>query len=169
MSYQDALNKHYILEDEMKFMGVQGDYGFHHQAKFMNACGQSTKHFNMLQLQLYTKLVLEETKELVEAMEKILAGIKEGKPIHQADVAEVLDAAGDIIVVAGGVAYSAGIDPQEILKRVWATNLAKLGPNGECIRREDGKILKPAGWEPPQFGDLAYKALNPIAAQEGAF
>lgn len=166
MSYQDALNTHFKLEDEMKFMGVQGDYCFHHQAKFMNACGQTTGNLNIQQLRLYTTLVIEETKELVAAMEKIQEGIEAGKPIHRADLAEVLDAAGDIIVVAGGVAFSAGIDPQKILSCVWATNLAKLGPNGECIRRADGKILKPAGWEPPQFTGFADSVLTPAQSTE---
>jgi predicted HAD superfamily Cof-like phosphohydrolase len=34
---------------------------------------------------------------------------------------------------------------------VQAANMAKLGPDGKpIIRPEDGKIMKPEGWEPPE-------------------
>jgi predicted HAD superfamily Cof-like phosphohydrolase len=32
------------------------------------------------------------------------------------------------------------------------SNLSKIDPiTGKVIRREDGKILKPEGWQPPDF------------------
>ncbi len=135
-------------------------YAFIHQRSFMEACGQTTKNFNLQQLGLYVGLCVEELKELTDAFSKIETGLRENKPIHRADVAEVLDAAGDLIVVAGGVAVSCGVSPEEILNRVWATNFEKVGPDGKVIRRSDGKIMKPAGWSPPSFTDLADKVLG---------
>ena len=35
---------------------------------------------------------------------------------------------------------------------VHVSNMAKLGPDGKPIYREDGKILKPEGWQPPDIG-----------------
>ena len=135
-------------------------YAFIHQRSFMEACGQTTKNFNLQQLGLYVGLCIEEANELTDAFSKIETGLRENKPIHRADVAEVLDAAGDLIVVAGGVAVSCGVTPEEILNRVWATNFEKVGPDGKVIRRSDGKIMKPAGWSPPSFTDLADKVLG---------
>ena len=135
-------------------------YSFVHQRSFMEACGQTTKNFNLQQLGLYVGLCVEELKELTDAFSKIETGLRENKPIHRADVTEVLDAAGDLIVVAGGVAVSCGVNPEEILNRVWATNFEKVGPNGKVTRRADGKIMKPAGWSPPSFTDLADKVLG---------
>lgn len=34
----------------------------------------------------------------------------------------------------------------------WRTNFAKVDPvTGRVTRREDGKILKPEGWQPPEL------------------
>ena len=99
-------------------------------------------------------------------MEKLETSMEAGQPIHRADIAEILDAGGDIMVVAGGVINSVGIHPGNVLDRVWATNLAKISPDGKVLRREDGKILKPPGWEPPIFTDLAGSVLEPKANKE---
>lgn len=150
--------------------GVQdsrvGDPSLAAQRRFMTACGQTTEVLNLQQLRLYVGLVLEETAELVEAMEKLETSMAAGQPIHRNDIAEILDAGGDIMVVAGGVINSIGIHPGNVLDRVWATNIAKISPDGEVLRREDGKILKPPGWEPPIFTDLADSVLEPKADKE---
>lgn len=163
---QDAL----VQYDAYK-KGVQeskaGDPSLASQRQFMVACGQTVNNFNLQQLRLYVGLVLEETTELVEAMEKLETGLASGRPIHRDDVAEILDAGGDIIVVAGGVINSIGIHPGKVLDRVWATNLAKISPDGKVTRRSDGKILKPPGWEPPIFTDLADSVLEPKSNLEG--
>ncbi|MBF6358173.1 hypothetical protein IU449_27120 [Nocardia higoensis] len=45
------------------------------------------------------------------------------------------------------------------LDRVWGevqrSNLAKL-VDGKALRREDGKIVKPEGWQPPNIGAILY-------------
>ena len=146
----------------------EGDTSLAAQKEFMTACGQTTEVLNLQQLRLYVGLVLEETKELVEAMQNLESGIAAGQPIHRNDIAEILDAGGDIMVVAGGVINSIGIHPGNVLDRVWATNLAKISPDGKVLRREDGKILKPPGWEPPIFTDLADSVLEPKADKEKA-
>ena len=145
-----------------------GDVSLSAQRKFMTACGQTTEVLNLQQLRLYVGLVLEETAELIEAMEKLETSMAAGQPIHRNDIAEILDAGGDIMVVAGGVINSIGIHPGNVLDRVWATNLAKISPDGKVLRREDGKILKPPGWEPPIFTDLADSVLEPKADKEKA-
>lgn len=144
----------------------QGDPSLSAQRVFMTACGQTVNNFNLQQLRLYVALVLEETAELVTAMERLENSIVANRPIHRNDIAEILDAGGDIMVVAGGVINSIGIHPGNVLDRVWATNLAKISPDGKVLRREDGKILKPPGWEPPVFTDLADSVLEPAAKGE---
>ena len=36
-------------------------------------------------------------------------------------------------------------------REVHRSNMAKVGPGGKVLRREDGKILKPEGWTPPDL------------------
>ena len=67
------------------------------------------------------------------------------------DVTEYVDGLIDAIYIAlGGLLEVA---PPNIVRRVFAevhrANMSKVGPNGEVIRRDDGKILKPEGFTPP--------------------
>lgn len=66
------------------------------------------------------------------------------------DIVEIADALADIIYIACGTAASYGIDLDEVFKEVHRSNMAKL-VDGKVIRREDGKILKPEGWTPPDI------------------
>lgn len=62
------------------------------------------------------------------------------------------DAICDAWVYMLNVAAEFGQDVSSMMKVVMASNMAKIDPvTGKCIRREeDGKIMKPAGWEPPK-------------------
>jgi predicted HAD superfamily Cof-like phosphohydrolase len=64
------------------------------------------------------------------------------------DIVEVADALADIIYIACGTAVSYGIPLDRVFAEVHRSNMAKL-VDGKPIRREDGKILKPEGWTPP--------------------
>jgi len=71
--------------------------------------------------------------------------------IFQGNLIEIADGIVDSIVVLLGTAVSYGIDIRPIWNEVHKTNMAKVGGR----RREDGKLLKPAGWTPPDVeGEL---------------
>jgi len=110
---------------------------FRDQEKFMKACDQSvtgdTAQFNM-----YVKLIDEEIRELYDA-------------ITAHDQVETVDALIDILVVTIGALHSMGADAEGAWKEVMATNFAKIEANGKVRKREDGKVLKPAFWQPPQL------------------
>ena len=112
---------------------------FRDQEKFMRACDQSVGKYNEEQYKLYINLIEEEFKELKEA---IAAG----------DVVEQLDALEDILVVTIGAIHSAGMDGEGGWKEVMSTNFAKIDKlTGKVRKREDGKVLKPVGWMPPNL------------------
>lgn len=112
---------------------------FRDQEKFMRACDQSVDRFNEEQYKLYINLIEEEFKELKEA---IAAG----------DLVEQLDALEDILVVTIGAIHSAGMDGEGGWKEVRRTNFAKIDKKtGKVRKREDGKVLKPQGWTPPDL------------------
>jgi predicted HAD superfamily Cof-like phosphohydrolase len=112
---------------------------FRDQEKFMRACDQSVGEFNVEQFNLYTKLIEEEWKELSVA-------------INNVDRVETLDALVDIIVVTIGALHSMGADVEGAWKEVMSTNFAKIDKEtGKVRKREDGKVLKPVGWEPPNL------------------
>jgi predicted HAD superfamily Cof-like phosphohydrolase len=118
---------------------------FRDQEKFMRACDQTVEGFNEAQYKLYTDLIEEEFKELKDA---IAAG----------DIVEQLDALEDILVVTIGAIHSAGMDGEGGWKEVMKTNFAKIDKEtGKVRKREDGKVLKPVGWTPPELAPFVSK------------
>jgi len=118
---------------------------FRDQEKFMRACDQSVEGFDKEQFALYYSLIGEEFKELNEAY---AAG----------DRVETLDALIDILVVTIGAIHSAGFDAEGAWKEVMRTNFAKIDKEtGKVRKREDGKVLKPVGWTPPDLTSFVKK------------
>ena len=110
---------------------------FRDQEKFMRACDQSTDAMNESQYAMYVKLIDEEHQELLEAT-------------LTEDRVEQLDALIDILVVTIGAIHSMGADAEGAWKEVMRTNFAKVdSETGKVRKREDGKVLKPVGWNPP--------------------
>lgn len=71
------------------------------------------------------------------------------------DLVEMVDAFLDITVVAyGGSLETAGLaGTHAAAAEVTRSNLAKILPDGTCLKREDGKVLKPEGWRPPNIAE----------------
>jgi len=112
---------------------------FRDQAKFMNACGQTVGDRNQDQFDLYLKLIQEEVGELQTA-------------VDDNDRVEQLDALIDIMVVTVGAVQSLGVDAEGAWKEVMSTNFAKIDSlTGRVRKREDGKVMKPTGWQPPEL------------------
>lgn len=112
---------------------------FRDQEKFMRACDQTVGELNQKQFELYKNLIEEEFNELV-------TGETNNDRIEQ------LDALIDILVVTIGAIHSMGADAEGAWKEVMATNFAKIDhETGKVRKREDGKVLKPLGWEPPNL------------------
>ena len=113
---------------------------FHDQEKFMRACGQTVGELNPQQYQLYANLIHEEFNEEFQAA--LAAG----------DRVEQLDALIDILVVTIGAIHSGGFDAEGAWREVMSTNFAKIDRETGLVRkREDGKVLKPLGWIPPDL------------------
>jgi len=64
-------------------------------------------------------------------------------------IAAQADAYLDIIYFAIGGLVELGIEPSIPFDYAHSANMAKLGPDGKPIKRSDGKVIKPAGWEAP--------------------
>jgi predicted HAD superfamily Cof-like phosphohydrolase len=63
-----------------------------------------------------------------------------------------LDALIDILVVTIGAIHSMGADAEGAWKEVMRTNFAKIdSETGKVRKRDDGKVLKPLGWTPPNL------------------
>jgi predicted HAD superfamily Cof-like phosphohydrolase len=113
-------------------------------AIFMEACGQAVNKSpaftdeNQAQVILYKELVREEFEELDDA-------------IKAKDIAETADACADLIWVIAGLAHTLGINLMTVWREVAASNASKIPPDGIIRRRDDGKILKPDSFFPPNI------------------
>jgi predicted HAD superfamily Cof-like phosphohydrolase len=115
---------------------------FQDQEKFMTACDQTVGEFNINQLNMYLGLIKEEGDELSEAVKRM-------------DKIGTLDALIDIMVVTIGTLHSLGVDAEGAWNEVMRTNFAKIDPEtGKVNKREDGKVLKPEGWTPPELAQF---------------
>ena len=137
-------DKHYgnsliVALAERLDMRQQPQSVFHDQAHFMRACGQTTTTINKAQSELYLELIQEEGEELAAAL-------------AASDEVEELDAVIDLLVVIIGYGLSRGFPMVEAWDEVLRSNMAKIDPlTGTVRKREDGKILKPAGWTAPNI------------------
>jgi len=113
---------------------------FRDQSRFMQLCGQSVGQENIAQYKLYLDLIKEEVQELEDSRTRT----------------DDLDALIDILVVTIGAIHSAGFDGEGAWQEVMRSNFAKIDPiTGEICKRDDGKILKPDGWTPPNLEPFA--------------
>lgn len=115
---------------------------FKDQATFMTACDQSVGTYNEAQYKLYCNLIEEELSELHEANEAN-------------DKVEALDALIDLTVVVAGALHSLGVDAAGAWNEVIRSNMSKVDPEtGKVIKREDGKVLKPSTFSPPELSQF---------------
>lgn len=95
------------------------------------------------QSKLYKKLIDEEYHEFLEAF-------------YTDDTVEEIDACFDMMWVIIGYMKSRGWDCENIWDEGAKSNLSKIDPvSGKVLKREDGKIMKPEGWKPPDFSRFA--------------
>lgn len=94
-------------------------------------------------------VIAEEFNEFIEA-------------VAMEDLVEVADALGDLIYVVYGAANAYGIDLEPVFNEIHDSNMKKVDPKTGKVRyREDGKVLKPEGWQKPRL-------ISIIEAQQGA-
>jgi predicted HAD superfamily Cof-like phosphohydrolase len=80
--------------------------------------------------------ITEEYKEITDAL-------------WSDDLAHIAQELADLVYVAYGTAIALGINLDAAITAVHQANMAKLDSAGRPIYRADGKVLKPAGWTPP--------------------
>lgn len=119
------------------------------------------------QLVLLTSLVIEELIELitastgdaVHAQTLIMyamsrAGEKSIELPKDEDeqIAAEQDALVDLVYVTMNGAAKTGVDFDAVFNLVHDANMKKVNPaTGKVLRRQDGKVVKPEGWTPPDI------------------
>lgn len=127
---------------------------------------------------LRAKLIAEEAVEVMHALgltqeevawafagASVAQGVKDGGwPAHPGmapDMARVAKECADLAYVTEGTLVQAGLPAEEVWRVVHESNMAKAGGP----RRDDGKLLKPDRWTPPDVAGVLAKAQREEAAR----
>jgi predicted HAD superfamily Cof-like phosphohydrolase len=93
-------------------------------------------------IELRIKLLTEEVQEYADAA-------------RAGDMVEILDALADIGYILAGTIINHGMQDiyDDAFDEVHRSNMAKL-VEGKVHRRDDGKVMKPEGWQPPNLSQF---------------
>lgn len=115
-------------------------------------------------VRLCAKLLMEEAFETVSALYGApevfhvqwmnVQELLEKMPVD-VDLIKTVDGLTDVDYVNEYIRQEIGVDGLPFLEEVQRANMAKFGP-GSWVR-EDGKRMKPPGWEPPDIRTLLIK------------
>lgn len=101
---------------------------------------------NPEEVKLRFKLMKEENEEYAQAA-------------AQKDLPEVADALGDMLYILCGTILSHGMQDiiEEVFSEIQRSNMSKLGPDGQPIYREDGKVMKGPDYFRPNIEGILNK------------
>ena len=100
-------------------------------------------------IKLRHRLMIEETKEYIEAANK-------------GDLVETVDALGDMLYILCGTIITHGCQElmEDIFKEIHRSNMSKLDSDGKPIYRKDGKVIKSENYRPPKLAEIVNKYLT---------
>lgn len=149
---------------------------------FADACsipqGSLVEPPNISAIELAERLVVEEWETETKTA---LARYKENPSLE--NLVEVADGIGDSIYVLCQLARSLGVPLNLVWNAIQTANMAKCveveeidpRPEGKWVtkytvkRREDGKILKPDGWKPPDIWAVLFNESQRLCKEQGKF
>jgi predicted HAD superfamily Cof-like phosphohydrolase len=136
---------------------AQRDVQAFHEAMGCGIGDRAAPGFSNVELRL--RLIEEEVEELRDACTSLAF---EGTDRKSADFPAAVDALADIAYVVIGTAVEWGVDLAAVWDEVQRANMAKVGG----AKREDGKVTKPPGWQPPDIAGVLRRQVE-RATREG--
>lgn len=99
------------------------------------------------ELNLFYDILLEECKEVYPILQS--ADSSENLECDEDILTDIADWLGDIMVYCASQLAKYGLQSDDVLGIIMASNMSKLGPDGKPIYDERGKVLKgPNYWKP---------------------
>ena len=111
---------------------------FHETFKQVN--GTEPRLLETHEWHLRHKLMAEENDEYLDAC-------------HKGDIVEIADALGDQLYILCGTILKHGMQHviEKVFDEIHASNMSKVGEDGQAVIREDGKILKGPSYFKPNL------------------
>jgi len=112
---------------------------FRDTEKFMTACEETLVGFNQAQFDSYWN-------EISKASGQLISAVDEQDRLH------ILQALVNLIANSVGAINSLGADAEGAWREVMGTYTAMIDRTaGKVLRDEDGNLVKPNGWVPPDM------------------
>lgn len=125
-----------------------------HFMEVFNLKKSVTPQFDAMMALLWSKLMMEEMTEFEEAFDQFA-----DNPKDEVAIANVTAEIADVVYVLMGFAHSQGLPLEQMFNAIHDANMRK-SVNGQVIRNEFGKVLKPAGWTPADKVAVIRKAME---------
>jgi predicted HAD superfamily Cof-like phosphohydrolase len=139
MEHMNTVDISLLKQIEEQFTGIDREY--EEVKKFQKAFGHpwsdEPKPMDTQRAVVRTKWMCEEVREF-------------SKAVRDCDLVGQADAMIDLIYFALGTLVEIGVKPQKLFDIVQKANMSKLWEDGKPRYKEDGKIKKPANWQPPE-------------------
>lgn len=123
---------------------------------FRKAFGQellsNISNYGFIKKQLWSmqlRLISEEYAEFMQAADEVYADPENNKRRE-----EMTKELSDLVFVCYQFAATYNIQLDEVMDRVFDSNMSKLGPDGTPMYRPDGKVLKGPNYKPPTLDHL---------------
>lgn len=164
-------NRILILGDDMEIAALRPSpsvmaRAFHEAFDLVARETPQVDDIPLLERELRVRLLLEEVAELVCAIHGLpdpqqlaaffTAMVRNHTELADSrgqrepfDVVEVAHESADVLAVVFGAALHYGFDLDAAYAEVAESAMRKRAPDGTVRRRDDGKVLKPEGWQPP--------------------
>ena len=130
---------------------------FHQAFDLPNRLGQGKPDAMHERTELRADLIDEEFDEFLDSHRRVYIDygrLGASNDLVGVDTVAYADALADLVYVCFGAAIEAGIDLNLVLREVHSSNMSKLDADGKPIYRDDGKVAKPAGWQPPNIKEV---------------
>lgn len=112
-------------------------------------------------LHTFANILNEEMKEVEDIVVKLQDGVTSQPEI----LAEIADWLGDIMIYCASELTKYGLEPNQVLSIIMASNMSKLDSSGNPIYDDRGKVMKgPNYWKPEPMLQRYIQA----AARQGA-
>ena len=129
------------------------------QRKFMLAMDQEVvtvgRQPSKASFLLARKLIAEEFIELAGVLANIERQYERypesSDPASIDQYAEMLREAVDLVYVIMQLCNTMGLDFDAGWQEIQRANMAKRGPDGKVLKNEDGKVMTPEDWQPPNM------------------
>ncbi len=129
--------------------------------KVMEACGHTTDRLNEEQIDLYSGLLNKELYEMNEAWMDLNEAVADEDPEKiRRCLAHFIKEISELMWTTAGFGYSFGLPMKEGVDKVVKANLAYIIDGKIECDPVTGKVLKPEGWQPPDYSLLIERILS---------